>query len=70
MVPVINGALGKIKKGLHQNLQLLPGHRSAKDLQEVTLMSNCTQHSLSAGVNCFDVLLITPPPDKQARVNL
>jgi hypothetical protein len=25
-VPVITGALGAIKKGLDQNLQLLPGH--------------------------------------------
>jgi hypothetical protein len=31
ILPVIIGALGKIKKGLDQNLQLLPGHRSAME---------------------------------------
>ena len=40
IVPVIIGALGTIKKGLDQSLQLLPGHRSAIELHEVTLMSN------------------------------
>jgi hypothetical protein len=39
IVPVITGALGKIKKGLDQNIQLLPGHPSAVELQ-VTLMSS------------------------------
>ena len=39
IVPVINGALGKIKKELDQKRQLLPGHRSATELQKVTLMS-------------------------------
>jgi hypothetical protein len=29
IVPVIAGALGTIKKGLDQNLQLSPGHPSA-----------------------------------------
>ena len=38
IVPVVNGALGTIKKGLDQNLQLLPGHPSAIQLQ-ITLMS-------------------------------
>jgi hypothetical protein len=38
-VPAITGALGTIKKGLNQSLQLLPGHRSAVQLQKVTLMS-------------------------------
>jgi len=28
IVPVIPGAIGAIKKGLDQNLQLLPGHPS------------------------------------------
>jgi len=37
-VPVTIGALETIKKGLDQNRQLLPGHRSATVLQ-VTLMS-------------------------------
>ena len=40
IVPVITGALGTIKKGLDQNLQLLQGHRSVIELQNVTLMSN------------------------------
>jgi hypothetical protein len=39
IVPAIIGALGIIKKGLDQNLQLLIGHRSAIELQKVTLMS-------------------------------
>jgi hypothetical protein len=32
IVPVIIGALGAIKKGLAQNRQLLPGHRSVIEL--------------------------------------
>ena len=39
IVPVIIGALGTNKKGLDQNLQLLPGHPSAIELQKITLMS-------------------------------
>jgi hypothetical protein len=39
IVPVVNGALVTIKKGLDQNLQLLPGHPSAIELQKITLMS-------------------------------
>ena len=38
-VPVINGALGTIMKGLDQNLQLLPGDPSAIELQKITLMT-------------------------------
>ena len=38
-VPLITGVLGKIKKGLAQNFQLLPGHPSAIELQKVTLIS-------------------------------
>jgi hypothetical protein len=38
-VPVIIGALGSVMKGLEQNRQLLPGHRSATELQKGTLMS-------------------------------
>ena len=38
-VPLITGALGTIKKGFDQNLQLLPGHLSATKLQKITLMS-------------------------------
>jgi hypothetical protein len=43
IVPVIIAALGTIKKGLDQNLQLLPGHPWATEPQ-VTLMS--TAHSI------------------------
>jgi hypothetical protein len=39
IVPGIIVALGTIKKGLHQNLQLLPGHPSAIELQKITPMS-------------------------------
>jgi hypothetical protein len=39
LVPLITGALGTMKKGLDQNLQLLPGHLSATELQKVTIMS-------------------------------
>jgi len=43
IVPVIIEALGTMK-GLDQNLPVLPGHRSAIELQKVTLMS--TAHSI------------------------
>ena len=36
IVLVIIAALGTIKKGSDQNRQLLPGHRSATELQKVT----------------------------------
>jgi hypothetical protein len=38
-MPVIIGALGTIKEGLDQNLQVHPGHQSAVDLHKITLMS-------------------------------
>jgi hypothetical protein len=38
-VSFVIGALGTIKKELDQNLQLLPGHPSAIELQKLTLMS-------------------------------
>ena len=41
-VPVLIGALGTIKKGLDQNLQLHPGHQSAVDLHKFTLLSTAT----------------------------
>ena len=44
MVPVIMGALGAVKKGLEQNLQLPTGHRSVTEQQNVTLMS--TEHCI------------------------
>jgi hypothetical protein len=56
-VPVIAAALGTIKNGLDQKIQSLPGHRSATELQEVTVMSNANCIRLSAGVNRFDLLL-------------
>ena len=34
IVPAVIGALGTIKKGLDQNLLLLPGHPSATELQK------------------------------------
>ena len=39
IVPVIIGALGTIRKGLDQDLQSLPGHLLARELQKITLMS-------------------------------
>jgi len=33
------GALGTIKKGLDQNLRVLPGHLLDIELQKITLMS-------------------------------
>ena len=39
IVPVIIGALGTIRMGLDQNLQLLSGHLWATELQKITLMS-------------------------------
>jgi hypothetical protein len=44
IVPVITGAQGTIKKRSDQNLQLLPGHLSAIELQKITLMS--TAHTI------------------------
>ena len=44
IVPVIIGALGTIKMGLDQNLQLLSGHLSAIELQQITVMG--TAHSI------------------------
>ena len=42
LVPVTVGAVGKFKEGLDQNVQLLPCHPSAIQLQKITLMS--TKH--------------------------
>ena len=39
IVPVITGALGAIKKGIDQKLQLLPGPSSATELQKIILIS-------------------------------
>ena len=39
IVPIIIEALRTIKKSLDQNLQLLPGHPSAIELQKIKLMS-------------------------------
>jgi hypothetical protein len=44
LVPVITGTLGTVKEGSDQNLQLIPGHLSATELQKITLMS--TEHSI------------------------
>ena len=69
IVPVVIGALGRVKKALDQNRQLLPGHRSAVELQKVTLMSTAQSIQLVLGGNRFDLLLgsgltRTLPPDK------
>ena len=39
ILPIIVGALGTIKKGLDQNLQLPPGQPLAIELQKITLMN-------------------------------
>jgi len=39
ILPVVIGVLKTIKKGLEQNLQLLPGHLSTRELQKITLTS-------------------------------
>jgi hypothetical protein len=39
IVPIITGALGTIKKGLDQKLQLLLGHLLDTELQKITLRS-------------------------------
>jgi len=44
ILPLLVGALGTVKKEVDQNLQLLPGHLSAMQLQKITLMS--TAHSI------------------------
>jgi len=38
IVPAIIGALGTIKKGLDQNLQVLPGHLSAIELKRIAFI--------------------------------
>jgi hypothetical protein len=38
ITPVTTGALGTIKKGLDENLQLLSGHPSAIELKKITAM--------------------------------
>jgi hypothetical protein len=39
IVLVIMGALGTMQKGFEWNLQLLPGHPSAIELQKITIMN-------------------------------
>ena len=48
IVPVISVALETIQKGIDQNLQLLPGHLSAIDLQKITLVH--TAHIVRKGL--------------------
>ena len=43
-VPLIVGALRRVQTGLGYNLQLLPGHTSAIQLQKITLIR--TAHSI------------------------
>jgi hypothetical protein len=72
---IIIGALGTIKKRLGQNFRFLPGHSSAIELLQVTLMSSA--HTIpSAGLNRFNLFLRpgharkTLPNNLQARINL
>jgi hypothetical protein len=67
IVPVTTGALGTIRKGLYQSLQLLPGP-SAIEPQEGLTNDHFTHHSKSAWVIRFDLLLRSgiarrPPPN-------
>jgi len=39
IVPIVIGALGKMKKGLGRSLQLLPGHPASLEIQKIALMS-------------------------------
>jgi len=56
------GALGTIKKAFDQNLQLLPGHWSAIELQKITLMStahsNCRVLGEVALICCWNLDLL------------
>ena len=68
IVPVIIGALETIKKRLDQNLQLLPGHPLAIELQKITLVSTANIICQGAGVNRFVLLFRSeftrrPPPN-------
>jgi len=56
ILPVIIGALETFKKGLDQNLELLPVYPYSIGLQ-TTLMSTAHIIRKSAGVNHFDLFL-------------
>lgn len=56
ILPVIIGALETFKRGLDQNLDLLPVHPSSIELQ-TTLKSNAHIILKSSGVNHFDLFL-------------
>jgi len=58
IVPVITGTLGTIKNGLDQNLQLLPDHRLAIDLQTFTLMSTAHGTGKCCGEPLWSVVQI------------
>ena len=64
IVPVVTGALGTITISSFSCTQVTIGHRAA----EGHTNEHHTQHSVSAGVNRFDLLLISgltrrPPPN-------
>jgi len=61
IVPVTLGALRTIKKALDHNRQLLPDHRSATELQKITLMSTAQSNRRVLGGNRFDLLLGSGP---------
>ena len=58
IVPVIMGALGTVKKGLDENLQLLPGHWSATELQQITLMNTAHSSGKCWGTSLWSVVEI------------
>jgi hypothetical protein len=69
-VPVTTGALGTIKKGLDHNLQLLPGHRSATELQKVTLMSTAHNiHKVLGEITLIACLDLDLPGDHDRIIN-
>ena len=69
-MPVVIGALGTVKKALDQNRPLLPGHRSAVELQKVTLMGTAQSIGLVLGeialICCWDLDL---PEDRHLITN-
>ena len=62
-MPVINGALGAIKKGLDPDLKSLPGHHSAKELQKFMLMNieHIIRKVLGYGYIHFELSLSSGP---------
>ena len=57
IVPVITAALRTIRKGLDQKLQLLPGHPSNTELQNIILVSTAHFICKVLGYITFDLVL-------------